>query len=325
MDLISLIKKPIERELYELTTLFQASLSSTNPLLQEMLKHIGQRSGKMMRPMLVLLMAKRFGEVSSVTLHAAATLELLHTASLVHDDVVDDSAERRGLPSVNALFNNKLSVLAGDYLLSTALAHSSMTQDVRIISLVSSLGKSLAEGEILQLSNVSNEEISEQVYFDIIRKKTASLFEACAQAGALSVSATDDEVEWARRYGEIVGITFQIKDDIFDYFNAADVIGKPTGNDMHEGKITLPALHVLLSTKDEAMLEIAYRVKVGRASNKEIAQLISFTKENGGITYAEQVMQEYVAKAYGLLEECPDEEIRTALKAYLDYAIDRKK
>lgn len=325
MDLISLIKKPIERELYELTTLFQASLSSTNPLLQEMLKHIGQRSGKMMRPMLVLLMAKRFGEVSSVTLHAAATLELLHTASLVHDDVVDDSAERRGLPSVNALFNNKLSVLAGDYLLSTALAHSSMTQDVRIISLVSSLGKSLAEGEILQLSNVSNEEISEQVYFDIIRKKTASLFEACAQAGALSVSATDDDVEWARRYGEIVGITFQIKDDIFDYFNAADVIGKPTGNDMHEGKITLPALHVLLSTKDEAMLEVAYRVKVGRASNKEIAQLISFTKENGGITYAEQVMQEYVAKAYGLLEECPDEEIRTALKAYLDYAIDRKK
>ena len=325
VDKISFIRKPIERELEQLVTLFRTSLSSDNPLLHEMLEHICKRSGKMMRPILVLLMAKRFGTIDMPTLHAAATLELLHTASLVHDDVVDESSERRGQPSVNDLFNNKLAVLVGDYLLSTALNHSAQTDDIRIVNIVARLGQNLAEGEILQLSNVSNHVLSESVYFDIINKKTASLFEACARAGALSVNASEKEIEWATLFGEIVGTVFQIKDDIFDYFDNADIIGKPTGNDMREGKLTLPALHVLIKTQNKEMLAIASKIKNRNASDEEIAELIAFTKDNGGIVYAEQKMNELVEKGAFLLKQCNDEEVKEALKAYLYYVVERTK
>ncbi|WP_073346980.1 polyprenyl synthetase family protein [Bacteroides congonensis] len=324
MDSISLIRTPIEAELADFKNLFDSSLSSSNALLDSVVSHIRQRNGKMMRPILVLLVARLYGAVRPSTLHAAVSLELLHTASLVHDDVVDESTERRGQLSVNAIFNNKVAVLTGDYLLATSLVHAEQTHSHPIIQLVSSLGQDLADGELLQLSNVSNRSFSESVYFDVIRKKTAALFAACTKAAAFSVGVGEEEAEFARLLGEYIGICFQIKDDIFDYFDSKE-IGKPTGNDMLEGKLTLPALYVLNSTKDSAMLEIAIRVKEGTATPDEIARLIGFIKENGGIEYAVHTMNLYKQKAFGLLASLPDSDVCAALRAYLDYVVDREK
>jgi octaprenyl-diphosphate synthase len=324
MDSISLIRTPIEAELADFKNLFDSSLSSSNALLDSVVSHIRQRNGKMMRPILVLLVARLYGAVRPSTLHAAVSLELLHTASLVHDDVVDESTERRGQLSVNAIFNNKVAVLTGDYLLATSLVHAEQTHSHPIIQLVSSLGQDLADGELLQLSNVSNHSFSESVYFDVIRKKTAALFAACTKAAAFSVGVGEEEAEFARLLGEYIGICFQIKDDIFDYFDSKE-IGKPTGNDMLEGKLTLPALYVLNSTKDSAMLEIAIRVKEGTATPDEIARLIGFIKENGGIEYAVHTMNLYKQKAFGLLASLPDSDVCAALRAYLDYVVDREK
>ena len=301
-----MIKSPISEELEDFKKLFESTLSSSNLLLNSVIAHIRQKNGKMMRPILVLLAAKLFGKVCPATLHAAVALELLHNASLVHDDVVDESTERRGQLSVNAIFNNKVAVLAGD------------------IDIVSCLGQDLADGELLQLSNVSNLHFSEEVYFDVIRKKTAVLFAACTKAGALSVGASDEKAESARLFGEYIGLCFQIKDDIFDYSESKE-IGKPTGNDMVEGKLTLPALHVLNTVKDKTAEEIAVKIKNGEATPGEIAHLIEFTKQNGGIEYASQVMYDYKEKALSLLASLPDTEVKAALAGYLDYVVEREK
>lgn len=324
MDHSSLIKSPISQELEDFKELFESSLSSSNLLLNSVIAHIRQKNGKMMRPILVLLSAKLYGNVCPVTLHAAVSLELLHNASLVHDDVVDESTERRGQLSVNAVFNNKVAVLSGDFLLATALVQVAMTRNHDIIGIVSALGRDLADGELLQLSNVSNPQFSETVYFDVIRKKTAVLFAACTKAGALSVGADAEKVELARLFGEYVGLCFQIKDDIFDYFDSKE-IGKPTGNDMSEGKLTLPVLHVLNTVKDEAMRELAVRVKNGQAASDEIARLIEFTKQHGGIEYALQTMYAYKEKALSLLASMSDTDVKAALAAYLDYVVEREK
>ncbi|AVM57987.1 octaprenyl-diphosphate synthase [Bacteroides heparinolyticus] len=324
MDHSSLIKSPISQELEDFKELFESSLSSSNLLLNSVIAHIRQKNGKMMRPILVLLSAKLYGNVCPATLHAAVSLELLHNASLVHDDVVDESTERRGQLSVNAVFNNKVAVLSGDFLLATALVQVAMTRNHDIIGIVSALGRDLADGELLQLSNVSNPQFSETVYFDVIRKKTAVLFAACTKAGALSVGADAEKVELARLFGEYVGLCFQIKDDIFDYFDSKE-IGKPTGNDMSEGKLTLPALHVLNTVKDEAMRELAVRVKNGQATSDEIVRLIEFTKQHGGIEYALQTMYAYKEKALSLLASMPDTDVKAALAAYLDYVVEREK
>ena len=277
-----------------------------------------------MRPILVLLVAKLYGEIKPETLHAAVSLELLHTASLVHDDVVDESTERRGQLSVNAIFNNKVAVLVGDFLLATSLVHAERTRNHDIIGVVACLGQDLAEGEILQLSNVSNREYSETIYFDVIRKKTAALFAACTKAAALSVEVTDEKAEFARLFGENIGICFLIKDDIFDYFESKE-IGKPTGNDMLEGKLTLPALYVLNTTTDAWAQEMALRVKAGTATVDEITRLIEFIKQNGGIEYAVKVMYEYKERALDLLRTLPDSAVKTSLITYLDYVVDRDK
>lgn len=324
MDSISLIRTPIEAELADFKSLFDSSLTSSNALLDNVVSHIRQRSGKMMRPILVLLVARLYGAVLPSTLHAAVSLELLHTASLVHDDVVDESSERRGQLSVNAIFNNKVAVLAGDYLLATSLVHAEQTRSHPIIQLISSLGQDLADGELLQLSNVSNHSFSESIYFDVIRKKTAALFAACTKAAALSVGVGEEDAEFARLLGEYIGICFQIKDDIFDYFDSKE-IGKPTGNDMLEGKLTLPALHVLNKVQDRMAQEIALKVKEGTAAPDEIARLIEHIKENGGIEYAVQTMNAYRQKAFGLLASLPESDVRVALRAYLDYVVDREK
>lgn len=324
MDNSSLIKTPIAAELEDFKKLFDSSLTSSNFLLNEVISHIRQKNGKMMRPMLLLLIAKLYGQICPATLHAAVSLELLHTASLVHDDVVDESTERRGQLSVNAIYNNKVAVLVGDYLLATALVYVGKTYNYDIIDVVSRLGQNLSEGELLQLSNVSNHEFSEDIYFDVIRKKTAVLFAACTLSGALSVGVTDEKAEFARLFGEYIGLCFQIKDDIFDYYDSKE-IGKPTGNDMLEGKLTLPALYALNSTKDEAACAIALKVKNGEATTDEIARLIEFAKQQGGIEYAVQAMYTFKEKALSLLASLPDSDVKTALTAYLDYVVDRDK
>ena len=323
MDSLSLIKRPIEREFTQFVEMFNAAMSHDDGLLGNALTHIRQRGGKRMRPLLTLLIAKNYGEVSDVTLNAAIGLELLHTASLVHDDVVDESTERRGQASVNASFNNKVAVLVGDYILSTALLHVSKTGDRRIVENLSQLGRTLAAGEILQLSNIQNPDFSEQVYYDVIHKKTASLFESCAILGCLSVGANDNEVEQARRFGEMLGMMFQIRDDIFDYYDSRE-IGKPTGNDMTEGKLTLPVLYALRTAPFGAMITLAKKVKAGSINTDEIAVLVEYTKQQGGIEYAEQRMQDFYDKSMVFIDESVKKsEIRDALVTYLDYVMKR--
>ena len=233
MDYLSIIKQPIAKDLDDFIALFGHSLTHDDGMLGSALNHIRQRGGKRMRPILTLLMAKNYGKISDVTQNSAVGLELLHTASLVHDDVVDESSERRGQASVNASYNNKVAVLVGDYILSTALLHVSFTGHQRIIEYLAELGRTLAAGEILQLSNIQNQEISEDVYYQVIQQKTAALFEACAAIGAMSGGATEEEMQEAKQFGQYLGIMFQIRDDIFDYFDSKE-IGKPTGNDMNQ-------------------------------------------------------------------------------------------
>ena len=325
MDALSIIKSPISSDFSEFVTMFNTALSHPDGLLNEVLTHIRQRGGKRMRPILTLLMAQAFGNVNSATQHAAIGLELLHTASLVHDDVVDESDRRRGQASVNASFDNKVAVLVGDFILSTALLHVSHTHNEAIISTLAELGRTLSNGELLQLNNFDDNGLSEDAYFAIIRAKTASLFEACAQLGALSVGAPAEEVEAARMFGEKVGLIFQIRDDIFDYYDGAE-IGKPTGNDMMEGKLTLPVLHVLRECRYDSMLTLAQKVKEGTVNHDEVAVRVDFAKESGGIEYAENVMQQLHDEARIFIEQhITQPDIKLALHTFLDYVIQRNK
>ena len=325
MSQLSLIKKPIEGYLDDFIKLFNDSLSHTDGLLSQVLEHIRSRGGKRMRPMLILLIAKNYGGITSVTQHSAVGLELLHTASLVHDDVVDESKERRGQASVNAEYNNKVAVLVGDYVLSTALLNVALTNNTHIVQSLAELGRTLSKGEILQLSNIQNSEFSEGVYYEVIKMKTAALFEACCEIGAMSANATEEDLEKAKSFGRNLGIIFQIRDDIFDYYDSKE-IGKPTGNDMSEGKLTLPVLYALNSTEDEEMKAIARKVKSRDVSQEEISRLVAFTKANGGIEYAEQKMLELRSQCLQFIDaESVTEEIRIALTAYIDYVIQRNK
>lgn len=324
MNKIDLIKQPVEKELEEFRGLFEDSLTSTDPLLGEVLAYIKKRSGKMMRPILVMLTAKLFGTLNQSTFHAALSLELLHTASLVHDDVVDESDKRRGQSSVNAIYNNKVSVLVGDYMLATSLKHAALTGKVELVELVASLGQELSEGEILQLGNIGKEDFSEEAYFDVIRKKTAALFKASSQSGAVSVGAVQEEVMKAGLLGEMIGIAFQIKDDIFDYFESPE-LGKPTGNDMLEGKLTLPALYVLNQTGDDSLKQAALKIRSLEASKEEIAAFVETVKEKGGIEYATRMMYEFRDKALALIPVLADSSLKEALTAYIDYVIERNK
>ena len=324
MDKLQQIKLPINSEFEVFKQKFDASLQSSNLLLNEVMSHIKQRRGKMMRPILSLLFAKLFGEVNESTYHAAISLELLHTASLVHDDVVDESDKRRGQASVNAIFDNKLSVLVGDYLLATSLKHSALTGKLSLVNLVSDLGQMLSVGEIIQLTNISATDFSEEVYFDVIKKKTAALFAVAAKAGALSVDSSDEYAEIAYTFGEMIGIAFQIKDDIFDYLSS-DEIGKPTGHDMREGKLTLPALYVLNQSNDEALMQLALKIRALEATCDEIAQFTHIVKEKGGIEYAYKVMADYTEKALTILKEISSGELQDSLQAYVDYVVARNK
>lgn len=323
MDYLSIIKQPIEAELNDFIERFNDSLTHPDGLLSQALAYIRQRGGKRMRPMLILLITKAFGRVGDTSQNAAIGLELLHTASLVHDDVVDESSERRGQASVNAIYDNKVSVLVGDYILSTALLKISQTRNHTIVDYLAELGRTLSNGELLQLSNIDNKEISEDVYYDVIKQKTAALFEACAAIGALSAEASDEMVEKAKKFGQDLGIAFQIRDDIFDYYDEAE-IGKPTGNDMAEGKLTLPVIYALNSTGNAEMREIALKVKAHEVSKEEIARLVEFTKQNGGIEYAKKRMNEFRDSALRFIEEnVKKTDIKESLVAYVDFVAAR--
>jgi len=324
MDNLSTIRTPIYTELQDFIALFDKSLTHEDGLLGQALEHVRAKGGKRMRPILILLMTKSFGKVTPVAQYAAVGLELLHTASLVHDDVVDESGERRGQASVNASYNNKVAVLVGDYILSTALLSIARTNDCDIVCDLAELGRTLSNGEILQLTNIVNTNFSEEVYFEVIRQKTAALFESCAVIGAKAGGADKQAVEAARAFGRNVGIIFQIRDDIFDYYQSAD-LGKPTGNDMAEGKLTLPVLYALNTTGDTQMAALARKVKARNVSAEEIAQLVEFTKNNGGIAYAERKMAECQALAMDFIDRyVVDMQLKNALKAYVDFIIDRK-
>ena len=323
MDYLSIIKQPISKDLDDFIALFESALTHSDGMLSSALSHIRQRGGKRMRPMLTLLLAKNYGQISNVTQHSAVGLELLHTASLVHDDVVDESAERRGQASVNASYNNKVAVLVGDYILSTSLLHVSYTGNQHIIEYLAELGRTLAAGEILQLSNIQNQEISEEVYYQVIKQKTAALFEACAAIGALSGGASDAQVLEAKMFGQNLGIMFQIRDDIFDYYDSKE-IGKPTGNDMAEGKLTLPVIYALNNTDFESMHTLAKKVKAGTINTDEIAVLVEFTKQQGGIEYAEQRMQHFSQLCMRYIDsQVKEKAVKEALTAYVDYVVRR--
>ena len=324
MDYLSLIKQPIVTELNDFIDLFNQSLSHSDGLLETALSHIRNRGGKRMRPILMLLMAKNYGGVTEATQYAAVGLELLHTASLVHDDVVDESEERRGQMSVNASYNNKVAVLVGDYILSTSLLHVSLTHNEIIVQRLARLGQTLSNGEILQLTNTSQDGLSEDIYYQVIERKTAALFEACAAIGAISAGQDPDEVDAAVKFGQNIGIIFQIRDDIFDYYDSKE-IGKPTGNDMAEGKLTLPVIYAINSTQDEQMIALARKVKARTITTEEIARLVEFTKQNGGIQYAERRMLDFHREAMAFIEnEVKSPEIAKAFQAYLDFVIQRK-
>lgn len=323
MDELGTIRQPVADDLLRYKQLFDAALAHDDDFLGQALKHVRARQGKMMRPLLVLLVARELGEVGQVSLLSAVTLELLHTASLVHDDVVDNSGERRGQASANAVYGNKVAVLLGDYLLSKSLSVAAQTGRVECVSLIARLGERLSEGEIFQLANIRNAESTEEAYFHIIRNKTAELFATCAHLGALSAGGSDDFVEHARKFGEIVGICFQIRDDIFDYYDDA-AIGKPTGNDMAEGKLTLPAIYALRHSGNPEIKALAAAIKGLTASREDIHRMVELTKSAGGIDYAWSVMQRLRQEALAELSAFRNGEVKRALEGYLDFVIGRK-
>ena len=319
------IEQPAAVEFKRFNDEFAASLRSETTRLQSAIDQILKASGKHVRPLLVLLAAKACGGVTENTINSAVFLELLHTATLIHDDVIDETKQRRGVPSLNAIFDNRVSVLVGDYVLSSALIRSIQTGNLKIIGIVSGLGRDLSEGEIKQLETAEESIIDEACYMQVIRKKTAMLLSACAEIGAISANASDEMVKKCRDFGEYLGYSFQIKDDIFDYFKEAN-IGKPTGNDIREGKVTLPLLYALRTAKQTEEVERYLRIiKEKDFSTENIEELIAFAKANGGIEYAEKRMSEFRDKAVEVLLTLPESDARDSLLQLADYIIERKK
>ena len=316
------MQAPIARELARFNELLRATLQHDNPLLRTALDHLQQRLGKQMRPTMVILAARAAGEVTPEVFHVALSLELLHTASLVHDDVVDESDRRRGQKSVNALLDNQAAVLVGDYILSRALQHAAMTQNTRVVGVVAELGQTLADGELLQMHGTDVGDVNEAYYYAIIRKKTAALFSACGQLGALMAGGQEGDVERLRQYGQLTGMCFQLRDDLFDLTAVADV-GKPVGNDLREGKLTLPVIYALRRCPDEAMLEAARRVRHGEATQDDIDALTRHAIGQGGIQYAQWSMNELRMMAVGLAEETEDPAVSAALRSYVDFVVER--
>lgn len=317
------IQSPIASEMAEFELKFRQSMKSKVLLLDKIMGYIVKRKGKQMRPMFVFLTAGIAGGITEATYRGAALIELLHTATLVHDDVVDDANYRRGFFSINALWKNKIAVLVGDYLLSKGLLLSIENEDFRLLKIVSEAVREMSEGELLQIEKARNLDITETVYFDIIRQKTASLIASCCAVGASSADAGDDTIEMMRRFGEKVGMAFQIKDDLFDYGD--DEIGKPLGIDIKEKKMTLPLIYALQKASWLEKRKIIYIVKNKSEKAEKVAEVIAFVKASGGIEYATIVMEEYYREAKVILNSFPESPYKDSLSQLVQYTIERTK
>ena len=325
MKVISKIKLPVEKEMELFEKKFMQSMSSQVALLNRITHFIVNRKGKQMRPMFVFLVAKMVseGEVNERTYRGASVIELIHTATLVHDDVVDDSNRRRGFFSINALWKNKIAVLVGDFLLSKGLLLSIDHNDFDLLKIISVAVREMSEGELLQIEKARRLDITEDVYYEIIRQKTATLIAACCSLGAASVKPGSDEVSKMRKFGELIGMAFQIKDDLFDYGN--ERIGKPTGIDIKEQKMTLPLIHVLNKVSDKEKAWVINSVKNHNKNKKRVDEVIAFVKEKGGLEYAVARMKEFQKEALSLLDEYPDSPYKESLIIMVNYVIERKK
>lgn len=316
------IKHLISKELHDFESKFADSVKSHVPLLDRIMHYIVKRKGKQIRPMFVLLSARLFStDIQESTYRAAALVELLHTATLVHDDVVDDANERRGFFSINALWKNKIAVLVGDYLLSKGLLLSLNNHDYRTLQILTEAVKEMSEGELLQMEKTRKLNIREDVYFEIIRRKTASLLAAACAAGAWSTTGQDDATEKMRLFGEKVGIAFQIKDDLFDY--GADKIGKPTGIDIREKKLTLPLIYTLQHAQPETRRRIINIVKNHNTDKEKVAEVIELVNGSGGIAYTRDKMIQYRDEALDILSGFPENDIRNGLEQLVRFTTDR--
>lgn len=318
---MELAAKIISQELKEFETHFKKAVKSNVSLLDKIMQFIVKRKGKQLRPMFVLLSAKLGGAVNDKTYRAASLVELLHTATLVHDDVVDDSIERRGFFSINALWKNKIAVLVGDYLLSKGLLLSLDNNDFKILQLLSLAVKQMSEGELLQLEKARKLNLNEEVYFEIIKNKTASLLASSCAAGAATTFANEGDIEKMRSFGEKVGIAFQIKDDLFDYGNSD--VGKPTGNDIKEKKLTLPLIYTLNKVNSALRRKLIYIVKNENTDREKVKFLIGQVQKAGGIEYANRMMISYRDEALAVLYTFPDTEVRQGLEELVRYTTDR--
>lgn len=324
MSEVDIIKRPIKEEMSKFEAYFRNSIKSKVPLLGIITNYIFRTKGKQMRPMLVFLSAKLHGEINEKTFVAASLIELLHTATLVHDDVVDESHMRRGLFSVNALWNNKVAVLVGDFFLSKGLLISVENNAFNLLRIVSEAVKEMSEGELLQIEKARKLDIIEEIYFEIIRKKTASLIASCSASGAESVGVNSEIVAKMKLFGEYLGIAFQIKDDILDY-QATGLTGKPSGNDLREKKITLPLIYALKQVSLIEKRRIINIIKKHNNNTAKIKEVVQFVKDKGGIEHSEQVMQDYKNKCIEILNYFPDNEAKESLKLFVEYSISRKK
>ena len=325
MNKLNQIKQPIEQEIKEFEPRFRASMKSRVSLLDKIMHYIIKRKGKQMRPMFVFLSAKVFGETTDSTYRAAAMIELLHTATLVHDDVVDDSNKRRGFFSINAIWKNKIAVLVGDYLLSKGLLLAVENEEFDLLKIMSSSVKEMSEGELLQIEKARKLDITENIYYDIIRQKTATLIASCCASGANSVGVDKETVERMRLFGEYTGIAFQIKDDLFDYGSDGDKIGKPTGIDIKEKKMTLPLIYALNNTTSSEKRKVIRIIKKHNENKKKVKEVINFVIATGGIEYAQKAMHNYKDKALAILKEFEQNEANKALRELVIYTTERTK
>lgn len=318
------IKAPIDGELTLFESKFRQSMKSSVSLLDTIMTYIVKRKGKQMRPMFVLFTAKLNGGITEPTHRGAALVELLHTATLVHDDVVDDSNKRRSFFSINALWKNKIAVLVGDYLLSKGLLLAVRNKDFQLLEIVSDAVEKMSEGELLQIEKARKLNLVEDVYFDIITKKTASLIASCCAIGTASVVPNDEEkIEKMRLFGEKIGIAFQIKDDLFDY--GTDDIGKPLGIDIKEKKLTLPLIYALNNATKEVKRKLVYIIKNQNTNSKKVKEVVDYVYKSGGIEYAKEAMHRYKNEALEILNTFPSNEARTSLNQLVDFVIERKK
>ncbi len=322
MNSIEPIQFLIKEELHAFEDIFRQAVKSRVSLLDRIMQYIVKRKGKQMRPMFIFLSAKLFGLVDESTHRAAALVELLHTATLVHDDVVDESFERRGFFSINALWKNKVAVLVGDYLLSKGLLLSLKNNDFEVLKILSEAVEKMSEGELLQIEKSRSLNLSEEVYFEIIRNKTASLLASACSAGAWTTTKDEAIAEQMRLFGEKAGLAFQIKDDLFDYGN--DAIGKPTGNDIKEKKLTLPLIYTLANVSAAKKRELIYIIKNKNKSKEQVQNIIAEVIKAGGITYASEKMMRYRDEAIAILSQFPENEIRNGLEQLVRYTTDRK-